>query len=153
MNFLDPRLPSRIWNKLDPEPNTGCWLWTAATDRYGYPQTIWKNRKTYVHRLTLAVGLGRELLRTNDAGKRMVVDHRVCSTPLCCNPNHLTECTQQQNILREPRSSPDTCPAGHDKEPRRPGSKQRRCMECRRIYNRAYKRQLREAKRATATNP
>ena len=28
--FLDPRLPQRFWDKVQPCPMTGCWLWVGA---------------------------------------------------------------------------------------------------------------------------
>ena len=27
-----------FWSKVQPEPTSGCWLWTAATDSKGYGQ-------------------------------------------------------------------------------------------------------------------
>lgn len=75
----------------EPEPNTGCWLWThgAFNDGYG---SVWIN--------------GRDL-RTNRAmwkavhgsiPKGMLVLHK-CDTPMCCNPDHLFLGTQKDNIV------------------------------------------------------
>lgn len=33
--FYDDRLPASFWAKVQPEPNTGCWLWTGVLNR-GY---------------------------------------------------------------------------------------------------------------------
>lgn len=34
MNFGDPRLPQRFWDKCIPEPNSGCWLWLPASEQF-----------------------------------------------------------------------------------------------------------------------
>ncbi len=36
MNFLDARLPQRFWDKVQPCPMSGCWLWTGGISKDGY---------------------------------------------------------------------------------------------------------------------
>lgn len=33
---MDSRLPDRFWDKIEPEPNSGCWLWIGALRTNGY---------------------------------------------------------------------------------------------------------------------
>ncbi len=36
MIWGDSRLPNRFWDKVVPEPNSGCWLWIGAVTPTGY---------------------------------------------------------------------------------------------------------------------
>lgn len=77
--------------KVSPEPNSGCWLWTANCNHKGYGQ----------------IGLGAKSMRTTH---RVVYEHfkgpipagkqimHSCDTPCCCNPDHLSVGTHQDNI-------------------------------------------------------
>ncbi len=82
MNWGDPRLPQRFWDKVHPEPNSGCWIWTAASS-WGYGQFGWKRDGEQIlvrpHRLTVALVV--------DLPSNMTVDHR-CENTLCVNPHH-----------------------------------------------------------------
>ncbi len=83
-------LEERFWEKVSPEPNTGCWLWTAATTNGGYG----------------VIGQGRRLLRATRLSWEMhngrpippgyLACHR-CDTPACVNPAHLFIGTVQHN--------------------------------------------------------
>lgn len=88
----DPRLPPRFWDKVQPEPTSGCWLWAGSTDRRGYGQLRFHRGPgglRYTHRLVLL----------DAAVPGLVVDH-LCRTPCCCNPAHLEQVTQAENIAR-----------------------------------------------------
>jgi hypothetical protein len=104
MNFLDARLPSRFWDKVTPEPMSGCWLWLGATDKHGYSRFRLIGTQQG-HRLTFAV--------ENDVDPLLVLDHR-CSTPSCVNPSHLRQVTQEANAQRNYRSTRTHCAAGHE---------------------------------------
>jgi len=83
VQFGDERLPTRFWDKVSPEPNSGCWLWSAAVSHgYGNFGTGGRlRRKTvYAHRLVMALG--------QPVGPDDQVLHR-CDNPYCCNPDHL----------------------------------------------------------------
>lgn len=80
----------RVLSNISPEPNSGCWLFTAGCNHGGYG-------------------------RVRDASGRMVKAHRVsyehfkgpiplqmfvmhaCDVPCCCNPDHLTIGTPKDN--------------------------------------------------------
>lgn len=133
MNLDDPRLPQRFWDKVMPEPNSGCWLWTGGADRYGGFRV--RSRQVGAHRAAYQALVGPI---PND----LELDHR-CNTPLCVNPDHLRPMTHRANLLRGTTTIASVnavkthCPRGHDLDGdnvyRRPdGKSQRECLICRR---------------------
>jgi len=83
----------RFWDKVIPEPTSGCWLWTGATERYGHGQinknnTGFKSRKA--HRVSWQIHNG-------DIPKGMQINHK-CHVSSCVNPNHLYVGTQKENV-------------------------------------------------------
>ena len=64
-----------------PEPNTGCWLWDAATDHDGYGKTKWRGISQRAHRLSF------EAFYNLDPGKLFVMHS--CDIACCVNPDHL----------------------------------------------------------------
>lgn len=68
-------------NKFVPEPNTGCWLWTASQDLCGYGRMAFNGRNQSTHRI--AWQLYRGPIPDN-----LCVCHQ-CDTPSCVNPEHL----------------------------------------------------------------
>ena len=94
MNFLDDRLPPRFWDKVIPEPNSGCWLWIGATSSRGYGYfTIKKPISARAHRMTYAVANGSPIADGLD------IDH-LCRVRNCCNPHHLEAVSCRENLLR-----------------------------------------------------
>lgn len=112
INFGDPRLPDRFWSKAIPEPNTGCWLWIAAsTTGYG---CFWNGeRNVLAHRLAYET-----LVASTDEPD---IDH-LCRTRCCINPAHLEPVSHLENIFRSPliRANGESnriktcCPVGHE---------------------------------------
>lgn len=92
----------RFWEKVSPEPNSGCWLWTAAVNQYGYgvlgigSQFDGSRRNVLAHRLAL------RLFKT-DPPEHLDVDH-LCRVPSCVNPDHLEIVTHRENVMRGKRS-------------------------------------------------
>lgn len=80
----------RFEEKYTPEPNTGCWLWTAAGDRYG--QIAWWDGRTLAH----AHRVAWELYRGPLLAEQKVL-HR-CDVTWCVNPDHLFLGTQSDNM-------------------------------------------------------
>lgn len=157
MQYLDPRLPERFWNKTIPEPNSGCWLWTGRLNEDEYAKyDVWdeqsgRSRARFAHRVAweaLTEAVANEL------------DH-ICSTRCCVNPNHLEPVTHQENVARgragEPQARRTHCPKGHPYdetntlwcEPSRHHPRgQRMCRTCRRDRDRDTKRAPRALKKA-----
>jgi hypothetical protein len=92
VNFLDPRLPDRFWNKVIPEPNSGCWLWIASLDTHGYGQIHYAGTTVKAYRLAYEVLVG-------PIPDGLEPDH-TCRTRPCCNPDHLEPVTRRVNQLR-----------------------------------------------------
>lgn len=88
----DPRLPERFWDKVSPEPMTGCWIWAAATSAGGYGTFTVHNRTVRAHRLAYERLVG-------PIPDGLQVDH-LCRVRRCVNPNHLEPVTQRENLMR-----------------------------------------------------
>lgn len=82
-------LADRFTDKMIPEPMSGCWLWTAATDGRGYGVIGIGRRVFKAHRISW-------LLHRGPVPDGMDVLHR-CDTPPCVNPDHLWLGTAKDN--------------------------------------------------------
>jgi hypothetical protein len=79
-----------FWEKVDVRANNECWIWRggrSATDGYGRFRV---GKKKYgSHRISFFLKHGRF-----PNGLAM----HSCDTPLCCNPNHISDGNYSQNI-------------------------------------------------------
>lgn len=82
----------RFMDKVSPEPNTGCWLWTGTFSGgkgdYGYFKALGETR---AHRVAYRLFVG-------DIPKGLVIDH-ICRVTFCVNPKHLRVVTRFENTL------------------------------------------------------
>lgn len=94
MNTLRPPI-ERFWEKVFPEPNSGCWLWGAATTNEGYGM-LGKGRSGEGN--FLAHRFSYEYFRGPIPDKYQL-DH-LCRIPCCVNPQHLEIVSPGENIRR-----------------------------------------------------
>lgn len=129
----------RLMEKVCPEPNSGCWLWTGTLDGTGYGrlrdgESIYRQ----AHRLAYeahrgAIPEGTEL------------DH-LCRVRCCVNPDHLEAVSHHENLRRagmwERKASRTHCPHGHpfsgDNLYFDAKRNRRICIACRRASIRKY---------------
>jgi hypothetical protein len=149
-------LQEKLWDRILPEPNSGCWLWDGGVSRTGYGFVyLGGGRANYaqvsVHRLVYEQLVG-------PISEGLVIDHK-CRTRRCCNPDHLEAVPQRVNVLRgdapvlaAARQLAKThCPQGHPYAGANLGVRKngdRYCLECARKRDREAKRQQRAARRA-----
>jgi hypothetical protein len=88
VNFGDERLPPRFWDRVVPEPNSGCWFWLGYTSARGYG----KFGQVFSHRATYLALVGEH-------APGLELDH-LCQEKACCNPDHLEAVTHQVNVSR-----------------------------------------------------
>lgn|SRR3990167_4665160 len=93
VNFFDSRLPERFWQKVIPEPNSGCWLWLGAARRTGYGCFWFGHHKiSSAHEVAYLVLVG-------SVPSPLELDHQ-CNTRCCVNPAHLEPVTHAVNCAR-----------------------------------------------------
>ena|SRR4028119_1843476 len=116
MDYGDPILPERYWEKVFPEPMTGHWLWGAAyavrRGRVWGCQYSHEGRVRFVHHLLGEMVFG---VKDNKLIKR-------CSVmDVCVND----ACMRVLDVVR--------CPQGHPKLPETI-DKYYNCRECKKIH-------------------
>lgn len=90
--FREPAMSWRFWEKVIPEPNTGCMLWLGALNDDGYACFWFFGEQVYAHRLTFIAFFG-------PPGPGLELDHW-CRTRCCVNPFHLRAVTHAANMRR-----------------------------------------------------
>lgn len=88
-------LPANMLRRIEPEPMSGCWLWSGPLDAYGYGSVSVKRAHgkwttTKAHRVIY------EMLR--GPIEKPTLDH-VCRVRSCVNPDHLRPATWKENVI------------------------------------------------------
>lgn len=107
----------RFMDRVSPEPNSGCWLWTGAMITLGYGTFSPSQKRgeyTYSHRYSYETFVG-------PIPDGMVIDH-LCRVRCCVNPKHLEVVTRGENVRRGDAPAHvarrnGTCERGHELTP------------------------------------
>lgn len=132
----------RFWDRVFPEPNSGCWLWMGARSGGGYGIIEDNCQRIYAHRLSYELHYGA-------VPTGMYLDH-LCRVRCCVNPDHLEPVTKRENTLRgiSPTAvnfNKARCIRGHllaGENLRVWADGHRHCRQCHVEINRARRRQL-----------
>ena len=79
-------------SKVEPEPMSGCWLWTGRPNSEGYGRMQIDGRRQYSHRMAYAHWVG-------PIPEGLEIDH-LCRVRSCVNPKHMEPVSRRTNILR-----------------------------------------------------
>ena len=93
-------IAARIMERILPEPNCGCWLWTGdKSGKMGYGRLMYQGRTRAAHRVAYQIFRG-------PITDGLLVCHR-CDVPLCVNPDHLflgTYTDNSDDMIRKGRA-------------------------------------------------
>lgn len=92
--YTDDELREKLLANCIPEPNSGCWIWTASAEQHGYGH-LWLGagrgqRTTGAHRLSYTLFVG-------PIPDGLLVMHK-CDNPPCINPDHLSVGSLRDNM-------------------------------------------------------
>ena len=85
----------RFSNHTEPEPMSGCYLWTGNVSFDGYGSFGWKLESGQIK--TTKAHRAAYLLKYGSIPDGLVICHK-CNVRSCVNPDHLYAGTQRQNV-------------------------------------------------------
>lgn len=83
-------IESMFLDKIEPEPNSGCWIWIGSRGRQGYGHFWWGGKCLKAHRASY-------MLHVGEIPPGLDIMHR-CDNPSCVNPEHLRAATTRENV-------------------------------------------------------
>ena len=84
----------RFMKYVEPELNSGCWLWSGGSARRGYGAFYFRGRLSVASRVSWIIFCGE--IPESTGRNKICVLHR-CDTPQCVNPSHLFLGTKKVN--------------------------------------------------------
>jgi hypothetical protein len=143
---MDGRALERFWDKVDGDPDTGCWVWTASLNQDGYGQFWLEGTMRRAHVVSFLHFTGETIPEGHEP------DH-LCRNRACVFYQHLEVVTKRENILRgvgptAQNAAATECKNGHpftDETTRRNRRGSRVCIPCERAYMAGYYQQNRAA--------
>lgn len=144
---------TRLLNNYIPEPNSGCWLWTAFINDNGYGKIGYGRCPEGKGSIEFPAHRSMYEYTHGPIPKELTVDH-LCRVRCCVNPEHLEIVSNKVNILRGTgptalNAVKTHCPQGHSYSGsnlwiRKTG---RYCRACCKAYKRAYRAKHRKGAR------
>jgi hypothetical protein len=142
LGYGDPRVPQRLWNKIEIDPETGCWLWRGARsgDKKNYGGVGFERSTWRAHRLFFTL-----LVRPVADDEHV---HHDCRNGLCCNPAHISALHESEH-WGHGHADKTHCPHGHEyteantivrwrRTAKGTLSPNRSCRTCRKYSNKDY---------------
>ena len=94
-----------ISEQVEIDPDSGCWVWPFALNRYGYGVLNFQGKMCLAHRLMFSVFVGPLV-------EGLQVDHIACISRACCNPEHLRQVSHAGNTQNRLKLQPNNT-SGH----------------------------------------
>lgn len=93
-DFSDKRVPQRIWNKLEINSVTGCWLWQGYVCPWGYARTSRMDGITNLVHRYMSIVFNGPVTEGFDCS-------HTCGVSRCCNPDHIVRESRKDNLARK----------------------------------------------------
>jgi hypothetical protein len=91
--------PEDVWKWIDVRAANDCWNWLGVKTPKGYGEFCMEYKKYRAHRVVYSMFNPSMDFRLSAFNKNSRLVLHKCDNPSCCNPSHLFEGTQRENIL------------------------------------------------------
>lgn len=90
MRALTVEQIERFWSNVNKGSQEHCWPWRGGTDSNGYGWLSLNNKPYRAHQISFFLSIG--------VWPSGIIVRHTCDNPICCNPSHLVEGTQKDNM-------------------------------------------------------
>jgi hypothetical protein len=101
-----------IWKYVDKRSTEECWPWLRGTNNSGYGSITFNGRKCIAHRVAFVAEKGGITITAPKNRKGTGFLLHSCDNRLCCNPDHLSVGTYDDNIQDMKRKGRSSAPRG-----------------------------------------